>query len=160
MQKTAYEMRMRDWSSDVCSSDLVPVSVVKVEPTRTEIFDELPARVDALEDAEIRARVTGIVTGIDFEQGGFVKDGQQLFTIDPAPYVAARDQAAAPLQQEQADVRSTSALAKRYAKLVKTNAVSRQEYDDAVAQAAQAQVAEIGRAHDCTPVTNAHLRLR
>src|SRR3546814_11586896 len=64
----------------------VPVSVVKVEPTRTEIFDELPARVDALEDAEIRARVTGIVTGIDFEQGGFVKDGQQLFTIDPAPY--------------------------------------------------------------------------
>src|SRR3546814_11383466 len=70
----------------------VPVSVVKVEPTRTEIFDELPARVDALEDAEIRARVTGIVTGIDFEQGGFVKDGQQLFTIDPAPYVAAREQ--------------------------------------------------------------------
>src|SRR3546814_12365415 len=66
----------------------VPVSVVKVEPTRTEIFDELPARVDALADAEIRARVPAIVTCIAFAQGVFFNNGQQLFTTNQAPYLA------------------------------------------------------------------------
>src|SRR5690606_22120192 len=54
----------------------VPVSVITVEPTPTEIFVELPGRVEAIKDAEIRARVTGIVTDIDFEQGSDVKEGQ------------------------------------------------------------------------------------
>jgi len=115
----------------------IPVSVVKAVPTRTELYDQLPGRVDAIEDAEIRARVDGIITGIDFEQGSVVKKGQRLFTIDPAPYIAARDQAAAQLKQAQADLRSAKLLADRYAKLVKVNAVSRQDYDNATAQAAQ-----------------------
>src|SRR5690606_22564049 len=81
----------------------VPVSVVTVQPTPTEIYAELPGRVEAIQDAQIRARVTGIVKEINFEQGSEVKAGQLLFTIDPAPYRAVRAQAAAQLQRAEAD---------------------------------------------------------
>lgn len=119
----------------------VPVSVVTVEPRQTAIFVELPGRVEAIKDAQIRARVTGIVQEINFEQGSYVEEGQLLFTIDPAPYIAVRDQAAAQLKNAEADVRSARLLADRYAKLIKSNAVSRQEYDNAAARAAQAEAA-------------------
>src|SRR5690606_39080099 len=104
-------------------------------------FIELPGRVQAIKDAQIRARVTGIVTEINFKQGSDVKEGQLLFTIDPAPYRAQRDQAAAQLKNAEADVRSARLFAERYAKLIKVNAVSRQEYDNAIAQAGQAEAA-------------------
>jgi membrane fusion protein (multidrug efflux system) len=132
-----------DKSQPAPAQPKVPVSVVTVQPVSTEIFVDLPGRVDAIKDAEIRARVTGIVTQINFDQGSDVKDGQLLFTIDPAPYVATRDQAAGQLAQAQADVRSTRLLAQRYAQLIKANAVSRQEYDNAVAQASQAAAAVV-----------------
>ena len=60
----------------------VPVNVVTVEPTATEVTVDLPGRVEAIKDAQIRARVNGIVTDIKFEQGGNVKQGQSLFTIE------------------------------------------------------------------------------
>lgn len=119
----------------------IPVSVVQVEPKVTPIFVDLPGRVDAVEEAEIRARVTGIVTAINFKQGSDVKKGDLLFTIDPAPYEAARDQAAAMLKQAQAEASTAAALAQRYGKLIKENAISRQEYDTAMAGAQQAQAA-------------------
>ncbi len=119
----------------------VPVSVIQVKPTPTPVQTELPGRVQAIEDAEIRARVTGIVQDIAFEQGSRVKAGQLLFTIDPAPYKAARDQAAAQLQSAEATVKTAKLLAQRYAKLVRQNAISRQEYDNAVAQADEAAAA-------------------
>lgn len=119
----------------------IPVSVVQVQPSIAEITTELPGRVEAIKDAEIRARVTGIIEEINFRQGSDVEQGQLLFTIDPAPYVAARDQAAAQLQRAQADVKAAESLANRYSTLVKANAVSRQEYDNAVAQAAQGRAA-------------------
>ncbi|MBV7486917.1 efflux RND transporter periplasmic adaptor subunit [Bordetella sp. BOR01] len=117
------------------------VSVITVQPKAASIVSDLPGRVDAVRDAQIRARVTGIVQKIEFEQGGDVKDGQLLFKIDPAPYRAARDQAAAQLKQSQADLFSAKALANRYAPLVKANAVSKQEYDNAVASSRQAEAA-------------------
>jgi membrane fusion protein (multidrug efflux system) len=119
----------------------VPVSTVTVKQESAEIFVELPGRVSSLKNAEIRARVTGIVQAINFQQGSEVKQGQLLFTIDPAPYVAQRDQAAAALKRAQADLRAAQLLANRYSKLIKANAVSRQEYDNATAQAGQAKAA-------------------
>ncbi len=119
----------------------VPVSVVTVQPARAEITVDLPGRVDAIKDAQIRARVTGIVEEINFKQGSDVKAGELLFTIDPAPYQAVRGQAAAQLKRAQADAQSARLLAQRYTKLIKANAVSRQEYDNAVAAAAQADAA-------------------
>ncbi|OZI17760.1 efflux transporter periplasmic adaptor subunit [Bordetella genomosp. 7] len=117
------------------------VSVITVQPKPASIVSDLPGRVDAVRDAQIRARVTGIVQRIEFEQGGDVKEGQLLFKIDPAPYRATRDQAAAQLKQAQADLFSAKALANRYAPLVKANAVSKQEYDNAVANSRQAEAA-------------------
>lgn len=122
----------------------VPVSVVQVEPEVTTIFAELPGRVEAIEEAQVRARVTGILTAFNFEQGSEVKKGDLLFTIDPAPYEAVRDQAAAQLKNAQAQASTAQALAQRYAKLIKENAVSRQEYDAAMAGAQQAQAAIAG----------------
>lgn len=119
----------------------VPVSVIQVQPTTAEITTELPGRVEAIKDAEIRARVTGIVQEINFRQGSDVEAGQLLFTIDPAPYRAARDQAEAQLQRARADVEAAESLAQRYSSLVKSNAVSRQEYDNAMAAAAQGRAA-------------------
>ncbi len=114
------------------------VSVITVQPQRTPIVSELPGRVDAVRDAQIRSRVTGIVQKITFEQGGDVKENQLLFKIDPAPYKAAYDQATAQLKQAQANLFSAKLLADRYAPLVKANAVSKQEYDNAVAAYRQA----------------------
>ncbi|MGB3436688.1 efflux RND transporter periplasmic adaptor subunit [Achromobacter sp.] len=114
------------------------VSVITIQPQRAPIVSDLPGRVDAVRDAQIRSRVTGIVQKIAFEQGGDVKENQLLFKIDPAPYKAAYDQATAQLKQAQANLFSAKLLADRYAPLVKANAVSKQEYDNAVASYRQA----------------------
>ncbi|ARP94839.1 efflux RND transporter periplasmic adaptor subunit [Bordetella genomosp. 13] len=136
---------------------MVPqVSVVTVQPQRTPVVSELPGRVDAVRDAEIRARVTGIVEHIAFEPGIDVKKGQKLFKIDPAPYQATYDQAAAQVKQAQADLYSAKVLAERYAPLVKANAVSKQEYDNAVSSFRQAEAAvAAARAN----LTNARINL-
>lgn len=114
------------------------VSIVELQSTRAVMTAELPGRVDAMRDAQVRARVTGIIDRIIFDQGSDVVKGQLLFEIDPAPYRAFVNQAKAELQRAQANARAAKSLAKRYAPLVKINAVSRQEYDDAVARSEQA----------------------
>src|SRR5690625_4343796 len=122
----------------------VPVQVVQVNPKPTPLFIDLPGRADAIKDAQVRARVTGIVTGIHFEQGSDVEEGQLLFTIDPAPYEAARSQAAARLQQAEANAKSAAALANRYQRLIKERAISQQDYDTAMAQHQQTQAEVAG----------------
>lgn len=119
----------------------VPVSVITVEPRPAEVYAELPGRVEAIKDAQIRARVTGIVKEINFQQGGEVKEGQLLFTIDPAPYEADLNRTRAELQRAEADAGSARLQAERYAQLVKSNAISRQEHDNAQAAAKQAEAA-------------------
>lgn len=116
----------------------VPVSVIEVQPKRVEISADLPGRVDAIKDAQIRARVTGIVETINFEQGSDVAAGDVLFTIDPASYAAAQQSAAAELKRAQADAQSARLLAQRYSRLIKAKAISQQDYDNAQAAAAQA----------------------
>lgn len=119
----------------------VPVSVIQVKPQEAVVHTELPGRVLAIEDAEIRARVTGIVQSVEFEQGSLVHEGQLLYTIDPAPYQASRDQAAAQLKNAEAAAHTAQLQARRFAALVKQNAVSRQDYDNAMAQSQQADAA-------------------
>ncbi|WP_323011248.1 efflux RND transporter periplasmic adaptor subunit [Castellaniella sp.] len=119
----------------------VPVSVIQIQPQSAIVNTDLPGRVQAIEDAEIRARVTGIVQGIEFAQGGKVKAGQLLFTIDPAPYQATRDQAAAQLKSAQAAAVTARLQAQRFAKLIGQHAISQQDYDNAQAQSRQADAA-------------------
>jgi membrane fusion protein (multidrug efflux system) len=115
------------------------VSVLTVHRGSVPFSIELPARTSAWLVAQIRARVDGIVQQREFREGADVKAGQRLFAIDPAPYNAALDSARASLQKAQANLASASALVERYTVLAGANAVSKQDYDNAVAAQGQAQ---------------------
>jgi membrane fusion protein, multidrug efflux system len=108
------------------------VNVVTIQPQSVPITAELPGRVDPERIAQVNARVDGIVLQRNFEQGASVTNGELLYQIDPAPYQATYDSAKA--NENQAE-----ALAERYKPLVSINAVSKQNYDNAVAAAAQAK---------------------
>src|SRR5438128_1247693 len=114
------------------------VSVVTVHRSSQPITIELPGRTSAYLVAQVRARVDGIVQKRDFKEGGEVKAGQTLYQIDPAPYIAALNSAMASLQKAEANLASTTAQAERYKVLVAANAVSKQDYDNAVAAQGQA----------------------
>ena len=114
------------------------VSVVTVHPGPVPITIELPGRTNPFLVAQVRARVDGIVLKRDFKEGGDVKTGQRLYQIDPAPYIAALNSATASLQKAEANLASTTAQAERYKVLVAANAVSKQDYDNAVSMQGQA----------------------
>jgi membrane fusion protein (multidrug efflux system) len=107
--------------------------VTSLTPTTVPLARELPGRVSAFRVAEVRARVDGIILKRLFTEGADVKEGQPLYQIDPAPYDAALESARATLAKAEANVASARLQAQRYKELVAANAVSRQEYDNAVA---------------------------
>ena len=117
----------------------VQVGVITVAAQPVTLTRELPGRTSALRIAEVRARVNGIVQKRLFTEGGEVKQGQVLFVIDPAPYQAALDSAQAQLARAEASVASAQSLADRYATLIQSNAISRQEHDDATSRLKIAQ---------------------
>ncbi|MGV1121967.1 efflux RND transporter periplasmic adaptor subunit, partial [Xanthomonas translucens] len=84
-------------------------------------------RTSSYLDAQVRARVDGIVQRRAFTEGGTVKAGQLLYKIDPAPYVAALNSAKATLAKAQANLATQNALTARYKVLVAANAVSKQD---------------------------------
>jgi membrane fusion protein, multidrug efflux system len=114
------------------------VGVVTVQPTTVPVVVDLPGRTNAFLVAQVRARVDGIVLRREFTEGDDVKQGQRLYKIDPAPYIAALNNAKATLAKAQANLVSTTAQASRYKVLVANNAVSKQDYDNAVASEGQA----------------------
>ncbi|WP_423371516.1 efflux RND transporter periplasmic adaptor subunit [Burkholderia sp. LMG 32019] len=114
------------------------VGVVTVQPQAVPVFTDLPGRTSAFLVAQVRARVDGIVLRREFTEGTDVKAGQRLYKIDPAPYVAALNSAKATLAKAQANLVTQNALVARYKVLVAANAVSKQDYDNAVATQGQA----------------------
>jgi len=114
------------------------VSVMTLAPHELAISEVLPARVAAVRSAEIRAQIGGIVQRRLFEQGAEIKAGAVLFQINPAPFKAEVDSAAAALQRAEAVLARSRVQVERLTRLVKAEAVSRQVYDDAVAQREQA----------------------
>ncbi|WP_186151876.1 efflux RND transporter periplasmic adaptor subunit, partial [Burkholderia gladioli] len=114
------------------------VGVVTVQPQSVPVVTELPGRTNAFLVAQVRARVDGIVLRREFTEGTDVKAGQRLYKIDPAPYIAQLNSAKATLARAQANLASTNAQAARFKVLVASNAVSKQDYDNAVASAGQA----------------------
>ena len=109
------------------------VAILKVRRETVPVSVELPGRTNPYLVAQVRARVDGIVLKRDFKEGSDVKAGQRLYKIDPAPYIAALNSAQATLANAQAAVKSATAQAERYSILVGGNAVSKQDYDNAVA---------------------------
>lgn len=119
------------------------VGVVTVQPGDIGLVTELPGRLEASRVAEVRARAAGILQKRLFREGSDVKAGQQLFLIDSAPYQASVAQAEASVAQAEASLAQSRALAERYRPLVAVDAISKQEYDNAVAaqKTAEANVA-------------------
>jgi membrane fusion protein, multidrug efflux system len=121
------------------------VGVITLQPKAVPVTSELPGRTSAFLDAQVRARVDGIVLRREFTEGSLVKQGQRLYKIDPAPYIAKLDAAKASLAKASASLATARALAERYKVLVASNAVSKQDYDNAVASEGEA-VAQVASA--------------
>ncbi len=117
----------------------VEVGVVTVTQGNVGLITELPGRLEASRVAQVRARATGILQKRVFTEGSDVKAGQLLFRIDAAPYAAAYQSAQAALAKAQANLGQAAALAERYKPLVEANAVSQQDYANAVAGQKQAE---------------------
>ncbi|WP_322048685.1 efflux RND transporter periplasmic adaptor subunit [Paraburkholderia sp. J67] len=108
------------------------VGVVTLAAQPVTLKAQLPGRTNPCRVAEVRPQVNGVIKKRLFTEGTDVQQGQQLYQIDDAPYRAAYDKA-------QAVLMSAKNLAERDEKLVADNAVSRQQYDDAVSAYRQAQ---------------------
>lgn len=115
------------------------VTYVIVQPSSVPLVQSLPARVSAFEVSEVRPQVSGIVQKRYFTEGSFVRKGQTLYQIDASQYQAAVAQASANVRAAQASAEAARALAARYRPLVEMEAVSKQDYTNAVSQARQAE---------------------
>jgi membrane fusion protein (multidrug efflux system) len=123
------------------------VGVITIQPQKVALTTELPGRTSAYLVAEVRPQVGGIIQKRLFTEGADVKAGEVLYQIDPASYQAAYDSAKASLARAEANLIPARLKAERYKDLVKINAVSQQDYDDASAalKLAEADV-EAGKA--------------
>lgn len=116
----------------------VQVSVMTLKNEELLVTKDLPGRVAAVRSAEIRAQISGIVQGRLFEQGAEITSGTVLFQINPAPFKADVDIAAAALQRAEAVWIRARQEADRLASLIQTKAVSQQMHDDAISLRDQA----------------------
>ena len=108
------------------------VGYYEIREAPLTLSTDLPGRTSAFRVAEVRPQVAGILERRLFTEGTEVKQGQQLYQIDPRTYVAQQARA-------QANLRSARNLAERYERLLKARAVSQQQHDDAVAAWQQAE---------------------
>lgn len=119
----------------------VQVGYVVVQASDVPITAELAGRVTAFQMSEVRPQVAGIVQKRLFREGSIVRAGQTLYQIDPSIYQAAAAEAQANLQSARATAEAARIRAERYRPLAEMEAVSKQDYTDAAAQARQAQAA-------------------
>ncbi|MBY6185357.1 efflux RND transporter periplasmic adaptor subunit [Marinobacter hydrocarbonoclasticus] len=132
------------------------VGVITLKPQPVTLSVQLAGRTKASLDAEVRPQISGIVLQQSFVEGGMVEEGQQLYQIDPAPFIADLDRAKADLAKARANMKTARNRADRYENLVAARAVSQQDYDDALANFQQAQ-ADVATAQ--AAVTSASINL-
>ena len=119
------------------------VGVIVVQPQSVEQSVELSGRTTAFEISEVRPQTSGVVQKRLFTEGSYVREGQALYEIDSRTNRASVDSARAALARQQANLNVLRVKEGRYRQLVGSNAISKQEYDDIVAQVklAEADVA-------------------
>lgn len=132
-----------------CSKDTPPapspstpeviVQTITVSPL--SMTQTLPGRTVAYTVSDVRPQVSGIIQKRLFTEGEEVKAGELLYQIDPASYQAAYDSAKAALAQAEASLQAARPKAQRYANLLKMDAVSRQDADEAQASLRQGEAA-------------------
>ena len=109
-----------------------PVSVAAVVQSSVATWDEFSGRLEAVERVDIRSRVAGSLQSVHFKEGGLVKKGDLLLTIDPAPYAADVDRADAQLAAAQARVAQAKTENERSQRLWSEQAISRRELDERI----------------------------
>ncbi|HEY7005524.1 MAG TPA: efflux RND transporter periplasmic adaptor subunit [Sphingomicrobium sp.] len=117
------------------------VGYVVIQQGSAPLEQELPGRVAAYQVSEVRPQVSGVIQRRLFREGSVVRQGQTLYQIDPSIYNAQAAQAQANLQSARAQAVAARTLAERYKPLVEQQAISKQDYTNAVAQARQADAA-------------------
>ena len=115
------------------------VTVQTIASQSVSLTTELAGRTSAYLVSEVRPQVGGIVKKRLFKEGSDIKAGETLYEIDPATYRANHNSAKAALAKAQANLKVVSLRAARYKELVKIDAVSKQDNDQAVAELLQAQ---------------------
>jgi membrane fusion protein (multidrug efflux system) len=115
------------------------VGFVVAQQGSAPMYTELPGRVSAYQISDVRPQVNGVIRQRLFNEGSVVRQGQTLYQIDPSIYQAQTAQAEANLQSARAQAEAARTLAARYKPLVAEQAISKQDYTNAVAQARQAQ---------------------
>jgi RND family efflux transporter MFP subunit len=117
----------------------MPVTVAIPQVQDVENYYEFTGNTAAVEQVEIRARVTGFLRTISFADGAEVNKGDLLFVIEPNSYTARQDQAAAQLKAAQADLERAQLDYDRMEKAIQNNAVSKQDVTTKKAQRDQTQ---------------------
>ncbi|ENY3727860.1 efflux RND transporter periplasmic adaptor subunit [Enterobacter kobei] len=102
-------------------------------------WDSFNGRIEAVESVQLRPRVSGYIDKVNFTDGQEVKKGEVLFTIDDRTYRAALEQAQATLERAKTQASLARSEANRTDKLINTNLVSREEWEQRRAAAIQAQ---------------------
>jgi len=111
----------------------VPVTAAEVLVRDQPVYLEYIGQTLGAQDVEIRARVEGFLESVDFAEGTFVKKGVLLYTIDGRPFQAALARAAGEEAQRRAAWEKANRDVERFGPLWEKNAISRQQYDDALA---------------------------
>ncbi len=152
-----------------CAKDEAPppapsapaVSVVTLKAQEVSLTRELPGRTNAFLMAEVRPQVSGIIKRRLFTEGGTVKAGQALYQLDDASYQADQASARAALARAQATLKSAELNAQRSAELVKIDAISKQDDENAAAALGQAKadVAAAQAALQSSQVTLGYARI-
>ncbi|HKP01815.1 MAG TPA: efflux RND transporter periplasmic adaptor subunit [Chthoniobacterales bacterium] len=120
------------------SQPALPVNVVTVVEKDVNEWDEYTGRLDAVESVEVRPRVSGYITEVKFEAGAMVKAGDLLYVIDPRPYQADFDRAAAEFERTQANQKLAQIELDRAKDLRSKNTISASEFDQKAATYQQA----------------------
>jgi RND family efflux transporter MFP subunit len=114
------------------------VSVAQVVQRPVNEFDEFTGRFEAIEHVDLRPRVSGYISSVNFVEGREVKKGEVLFVIDPRPYDAEFKRAKAQLEQARTQLSLAKSERERAAKLVQSHAISQEEFDTRTASNDQA----------------------
>ena len=109
-----------------------PVAVEEVQPHTVPVEFQYPAQTAGSREAEVRARVSGILLKRNYEEGASVREGQSLFTLDSAPYEAAAARAEADVNAAEARANNASRNLKRMKPLFEARAASQKDLDDAI----------------------------
>jgi RND family efflux transporter MFP subunit len=129
----------RNEAAEPKAAPLPQVTVAPAISRKVTEFDELTGRFEAVERVEIRPRVSGYISSVNFTQGSEVKKGDVLFVIDPRPYQAERDKAAAGLAQARSQLVLAKSERERAMKLLAQHAISQEEFDTRTAGSEQAE---------------------